>query len=109
LDLVVTWWSYFILEDLSLATLSSCYLQREPNSGKTWFLAGSISSNEELVDVAVRELHEETGLILTHDDLLTLLSDAPVRIALPERQHLVYVYTASLRVPYVTARLRAPA
>jgi 8-oxo-dGTP pyrophosphatase MutT (NUDIX family) len=39
-------------------------LQHEPRSGKTWFQAGSISSNEKHVDVAVRELHEETGMIL---------------------------------------------
>jgi 8-oxo-dGTP pyrophosphatase MutT (NUDIX family) len=39
-------------------------LQREPRSSKTWFPAGSVTANEEHVDVAVRELHEETGLIL---------------------------------------------
>jgi ADP-ribose pyrophosphatase YjhB (NUDIX family) len=75
-------------------------LQHEPNSGKTWFTAGSISSHEKFVDAAVRELHKETGLILTLD-YFTLLSDAPVRVALPEGQRLVYVYTAS--IPYVTA------
>jgi 8-oxo-dGTP pyrophosphatase MutT (NUDIX family) len=80
-------------------------LQREPRSGKTWFLAGSVSANEETVDVAVRELHEENGLILALDDL-TLLSDAPVRVALPIGQQLVYVYTASVPVPYVTTHLR---
>jgi 8-oxo-dGTP pyrophosphatase MutT (NUDIX family) len=58
-------------------------LQREPRTGKTWFPAGSVLPNEEPVDAAVRELHEETGLILTPDDL-TLLSDALVRVALPE-------------------------
>jgi 8-oxo-dGTP pyrophosphatase MutT (NUDIX family) len=52
-------------------------LQREPRFGKTWFPAGLVSTNEEHVDAAVRELHEETGLILTPDDL-TLLSDVPV-------------------------------
>jgi ADP-ribose pyrophosphatase YjhB (NUDIX family) len=57
-------------------------LQREPGFGKKWFPSGSVSANEEHVDTAVRELQEETGLILTHDDL-TLLSDAPVRVALP--------------------------
>jgi 8-oxo-dGTP pyrophosphatase MutT (NUDIX family) len=56
-------------------------LQREPRSCKTWFPAGSISTDEEPIDAAVRELHEESGLILTPDDL-TLLSDAPVRVAL---------------------------
>jgi 8-oxo-dGTP pyrophosphatase MutT (NUDIX family) len=70
--------------------------------------------NEEHVDVVVRELHEETGLILNPDDL-TMLSDAPVRVALleelkgnvslftsfrplfrfPTRQ-LIYVYLLSL-------------
>jgi hypothetical protein len=35
-----------------------------------------------MFNVAVRECHVETGLILTPDDL-TLLSDAPVRVALP--------------------------
>jgi 8-oxo-dGTP pyrophosphatase MutT (NUDIX family) len=55
-------------------------LQREPRSIKTWFPAGSVTSNEEHVDAAVRELHEETGLILIPDDL-TLLSDAHVRVA----------------------------
>jgi 8-oxo-dGTP pyrophosphatase MutT (NUDIX family) len=63
-------------------------LQREPRTGKTWFLAGSVTPNEELVDVDVRELHEEAGLTLTPDDL-TLLSDAHVRVALPEGQQLV--------------------
>jgi 8-oxo-dGTP pyrophosphatase MutT (NUDIX family) len=40
-------------------------LQREPRYGKTWFPTGSVSPNEEHVDAAVRELHEEIGLILT--------------------------------------------
>jgi 8-oxo-dGTP pyrophosphatase MutT (NUDIX family) len=75
-------------------------LQREPRSGRTRFPAGSISSIEEPVDAAVRELHEENGLILTPDDL-TVLSDAPVRVALPEGQHHVHVYSASVPVPYV--------
>jgi 8-oxo-dGTP pyrophosphatase MutT (NUDIX family) len=47
-------------------------LQREPSSGKAWFPTGSISSNEEHVDVVVRELYEETCLILTLDDLIML-------------------------------------
>jgi 8-oxo-dGTP pyrophosphatase MutT (NUDIX family) len=49
-------------------------LQREPRIGRTWFLAGSILLDEDLVDAAVRELLEETSLTLTHDDL-TLLSN----------------------------------
>jgi ADP-ribose pyrophosphatase YjhB (NUDIX family) len=52
-------------------------LKREPRSSKSWFPSGSVTANEEHVDFAVRELHVETGLILTPDDL-TLLSDAPV-------------------------------
>jgi ADP-ribose pyrophosphatase YjhB (NUDIX family) len=67
-----------------------------------------VTSNEEPIDVAVRELHEETCLILTPDDL-TLLSDAHVRVALHVGQHLVYVYTASIHVPYVTTQLRTHA
>jgi 8-oxo-dGTP pyrophosphatase MutT (NUDIX family) len=58
-------------------------LQREPRTGKTWFPAGSVLPNEEHVDAAIRELHEETGLTLTPDDL-TLLSDTHVRVALPQ-------------------------
>jgi ADP-ribose pyrophosphatase YjhB (NUDIX family) len=83
-------------------------LQREPRSGKTWFPYGLISYDEEHVDGAVRELHEESGLILTHDDL-TLLSDASVRVALPVGHRLVYIYSASVPVPYVTTHLRTPA
>jgi 8-oxo-dGTP pyrophosphatase MutT (NUDIX family) len=30
-------------------------VKREPRSGKTWFPAGSVSSNEEPIDAAVRE------------------------------------------------------
>jgi 8-oxo-dGTP pyrophosphatase MutT (NUDIX family) len=45
-------------------------LQREPRTGKTWFPVGSVLvfPNEEHVDAAVRELHEETGLTLTPED-----------------------------------------
>jgi ADP-ribose pyrophosphatase YjhB (NUDIX family) len=80
-------------------------LQREPRYGKTWFPAGSTTPNEEPVDAAVCELHEEIGLILVPDDLM-LLSDAQVRVALLVGQQLVYVYTASVPVPYVTTHLR---
>jgi 8-oxo-dGTP pyrophosphatase MutT (NUDIX family) len=83
-------------------------LQREPPTDKTLFPAGSVTANEESVDAAVRELHEETGLILTPNDL-TLLSDAHVRVALPDGQHLVYIYSASVHVPYVTTHLRTHA
>jgi 8-oxo-dGTP pyrophosphatase MutT (NUDIX family) len=81
-------------------------LQREPRTSKTWFPAGSILPNEEPVDVVVRELLEETCLTLTSNDL-TLLSDAPVRVALPEGRHqLVYVFLEYVPVPYVTTHLR---
>jgi 8-oxo-dGTP pyrophosphatase MutT (NUDIX family) len=83
-------------------------LQREPRTGKTWFPAGSVTANEEHVDAAVRELHEETGLTSTPDDL-ALLSDAHVRVALREGQHLVYVYSAFVPVPFVTSHLRTHA
>jgi hypothetical protein len=52
-------------------------------------------------------LHKEISLILTHDDL-PLLSDALVRVALPIGQQLVYVYSASVPVPYVTTHLLTP-
>jgi hypothetical protein len=43
---------------------------------------------------------------LTHDEL-ALLRDAPVRVALREGQRqLVYVFSAFVPVPYVTANLR---
>jgi 8-oxo-dGTP pyrophosphatase MutT (NUDIX family) len=83
-------------------------LQREPRTGKTWFPAGSVAANEEHVDAAVRELLEETGLTLTPDDLM-LLSDAPVGVALPDGQQLVYVYSASVPVLFATSHLRTPA
>jgi 8-oxo-dGTP pyrophosphatase MutT (NUDIX family) len=83
-------------------------LQREPRTGKTWFPAGYVAANEELVDAAVRELHEETGLTLTPDDL-TLLSDAPVRVALLEGHQLVYVYSGYVPVSFATSHLRTPA
>jgi ADP-ribose pyrophosphatase YjhB (NUDIX family) len=79
-------------------------LQREPCSSKKWFPSSSVAANEEPIDAAVRELHEETGRILT-PDVLTLLSDAPVRVALPVGQQLVHVYTASVPVPDVTTYL----
>jgi 8-oxo-dGTP pyrophosphatase MutT (NUDIX family) len=60
-------------------------LQRDPRTRKTWFPLGSILPNEEHVDVVVRELLEETGLTLIHDDF-AMLSDALVRVASPEGQ-----------------------
>jgi ADP-ribose pyrophosphatase YjhB (NUDIX family) len=81
-------------------------LQREPRTGKPWFRADSILPNEEHVDANLRELLEEIGLTLTYDDL-TLLSDVPVRVALPEGQRrLVYVCSAFVPILYVTANLR---
>jgi 8-oxo-dGTP pyrophosphatase MutT (NUDIX family) len=56
---------------------------RRPRSGKTWFLVGLFLLDEERVDAAVRESHEETGLSLTFDYDLTLLSNNPVRDSLP--------------------------
>jgi 8-oxo-dGTP pyrophosphatase MutT (NUDIX family) len=68
----------------------------EPRTGKTWFPAGSVTTNEELVDAAVRELHEETCLILTPDDL-TLLSDARVTCRTTTRLHLLGSCSCSVR------------
>jgi 8-oxo-dGTP pyrophosphatase MutT (NUDIX family) len=83
-------------------------LQREPRTGKTWFSAGSVLPNEEHVDDVVHELHEETGLTLTSDDLM-LLSDAHVRVALPQGRQLVYVYSAYVPIMFATSHLRTPA
>jgi ADP-ribose pyrophosphatase YjhB (NUDIX family) len=83
-------------------------LQREPRTDKTRFPGGFVLPNEEPVDADVRELHEETGLTLTPEDL-TMLSDAPVRVALPEGRHLVYVYSASVPVLFATSHLRTHA
>jgi ADP-ribose pyrophosphatase YjhB (NUDIX family) len=84
-------------------------LQREPRTRTTWISAGSILPNEEHVNAAIRELHEETGLILTYDEL-TMLNDAPVRVVLPEGQRrLVYVFSAYVPVPYMTTHLRTSA
>jgi 8-oxo-dGTP pyrophosphatase MutT (NUDIX family) len=80
-------------------------LQREPRTGKTWFPAGSVLPNEEHVDAAIRELHEETGPTLT-SDYLTLLSDAHVRVSLPQGLQLVYVYSVSVPILFATSHLR---
>jgi 8-oxo-dGTP pyrophosphatase MutT (NUDIX family) len=87
-------------------------LQRKLSTGKTWFHVGSIGfmslPNEAPADVAVRELFEEIGLILTADDL-TLLSGNPLRVPLPHGQHqLVHVFSASFHVLHVIANLRTP-
>jgi hypothetical protein len=82
-------------------------LQREPRTGKTWLFACSILPNEEHVNVVVLELLiEETSFTLSLDDF-TLLSDAPVRVALHEGQHRnVCVYSAFVPIPYVSTNLR---
>jgi hypothetical protein len=55
-------------------------LQREPRTGKPYFLVGSILLDEAPVDNAVVcELFEETGLTMTVDDL-TLLSGKHFRV-----------------------------
>jgi 8-oxo-dGTP pyrophosphatase MutT (NUDIX family) len=76
-------------------------LQCEPHTGKTWFHAGPIIPDKEHVDAAVRELFEEIDLTLTVDDLIIF------QVPLPSRKHqLVYVFSAYIRVPYVTTNLR---
>jgi 8-oxo-dGTP pyrophosphatase MutT (NUDIX family) len=78
-------------------------LHRKPRTCKTWSHVGSILPNEELVDADVRELIEETSLTLTPDDL-SMLSNNPVRVSLLEGRHqLVYVFSAHVPAPYVTA------
>jgi ADP-ribose pyrophosphatase YjhB (NUDIX family) len=68
-----------------------------------------ILPNEKLVDAVVRALLEETCLTLSHDDF-TMMSDAPVRVALLEVQRqLVCVFSACVPIPYVTASLHTPA
>jgi ADP-ribose pyrophosphatase YjhB (NUDIX family) len=63
--------------------------------------------NEVPVDATVRDLFEETVLTLIVEDL-TLSSSNHVRVPLPKHQ-LVYVFSASLTIPYVIATLRTPA
>jgi 8-oxo-dGTP pyrophosphatase MutT (NUDIX family) len=82
-------------------------LHRDPRTRKSWFLVGSIWPHEAPVDVALRELIEETGLTATVDDLTSSLSGNLVRVPLPAVQNkLVYVFSASVHVPYVVANLR---
>jgi 8-oxo-dGTP pyrophosphatase MutT (NUDIX family) len=81
-------------------------LLRKPRTGKTRFVAGSILPNEEPYDDDVRELLQETRLTWSLD-YLTLLRDAPVRVALHEGQrHFVYIFSASFPIPCVTANIR---
>jgi 8-oxo-dGTP pyrophosphatase MutT (NUDIX family) len=68
--------------------------QREPITGKTRLHVGSNLPNEELVDGAVRELREETGLALIYHDI-PLLSNNPVR-----------VFSAYAPVPFAEANIR---
>jgi 8-oxo-dGTP pyrophosphatase MutT (NUDIX family) len=59
--------------------------------------------------VHVRELFEEIGITLTVDDL-TLLSGAHFRVPLSGSQlYHVYVYAASVHVPFLSASMRTPA
>jgi ADP-ribose pyrophosphatase YjhB (NUDIX family) len=68
-----------------------------------------ILPNEELVNAVVRALLEEISLTLSHDDF-TMMSDAPVRVALPEMQRqLVCVFSACVPIPYVTTSLHTHA
>jgi hypothetical protein len=84
-------------------------LEREPRIGETWLLIGPILPNEEPIDVVVHELHEETSLTLTLDDL-TLLSNNPVRVSLPEAKYqIVYVFSLSAPVPFISANIRSHA
>jgi hypothetical protein len=62
--------------------------------------------NEKHVDGDILELHEETGLMLTHDDL-TLLSKSPVRVSLLEAKYqLVYVFSVYVSVPFISTNIR---
>jgi 8-oxo-dGTP pyrophosphatase MutT (NUDIX family) len=80
-------------------------LQCEPRSGhKSWFLARTILPSEEFVDTVVRELFEETGLILTVDDL-TLLSGDAVRVSLPNGK-LQHVYVLMCMCSKCSSRVR---
>jgi hypothetical protein len=80
-------------------------LQREHRTGEARYLDGNVLLNDELADVAARELFEETGMTLTVDGL-TLLHGEEIHVPLPDSkaQHL-YVYDASVHVPYVASHL----
>jgi hypothetical protein len=103
----------YVVDVLSVGGLKASdiklLLQREPRTGKSWFLAASISPYEKQVDAAVRELLAENGLTLIVLDL-TLVSGNHLRVPLPARKYsLICVLLAYVSVPYVTANQRTRA
>jgi hypothetical protein len=72
------------------------------------FLMGSVLPDEKHVDVAVREVHEKTGLLLICDDL-TLLSSNPVRVSLHEaKNQLVYGFSAHVPFLFISPNISTP-
>jgi hypothetical protein len=79
-------WSYYVVAVLHVGSPNAIaikfVLQRKLKSGKAcWFHANTVLPNKEHVDATVHKLFEETGLIMTTDDL-TLLSGKDVRVPL---------------------------
>jgi hypothetical protein len=69
--------------------------------------AGIVWPNQEHVDAGVSVLFEETNLTLTVDDLTMLMTGVVLRVPLTANEfHLVYVYLASVLVPYVITNFR---